>query len=103
MSEDQVIQIIVEQCSGMDGFLVNLHSMNNFDALKFEILLNALQQYADIVKDRDLVNREVAGYLLALSQEFSIQLDYNQKHSQYTDIERAHAAITRVIDLILPA
>ncbi len=104
MSEDQLVQVVVEQCTDMDGFLVNLHSMNDFDVSKFRVLLNAMQQYADIVKDRDLVHKNVAGYLLALSQEIFIKLEqfYNKKHGQYKNLEQAHAAVTLVIDQILP-
>lgn len=101
MDEDQVIRTIVEQCTDMNGFLVNLHSLDSFNTANFNTLLDALNKYAHIISGRSSMNRKVAGCLLALNQEMLIKLQETEVNSdKYNYLDQAHVSVTLVTDQI---
>jgi len=103
-TEKQVIEIIIEQCTSIDGFLVKLHSVNEFDERLYSELYSALRKYAEIVIEREYVHRAVAGCLLALEQELIIKQKqiYGHLKEKQTIVQQAFEEVSSIILEIIP-
>ena len=105
MDEVTVIRAIVDGCLGPRSFLVQFHSLNTFDVHRYHQLVRNLTAYRDILGDRDTVNRQVAGCLFAILEEFENHLaahteDYPAQE-QKRQIEDSHAEIWELVNDIL--
>lgn len=105
MDEMTVIRAIVDACLGSNSFLIQFHSFNTFDSELYHELVRHLTVYRDILGDRDTVNRQVAGCLFAILEEFENHLGAHAKYylaeEQKRFIEDGHAEIWELVNDIL--
>ncbi len=70
MNYDATARAIVEECLDPQGFLVLLHSYNQFDHKRWEQLKGQLAAYSAALQSNAYMHRRVAGCLLAIENEF---------------------------------
>lgn len=100
MEERRIIREIVKECTEIEGFLVQLHSLNTFDSNRYNELMNNLARYRDIIQDRDQVNRQVAGCLLALQQELDNKITFYTERESADEKKRIDVAYEDLWQLI---
>jgi len=105
MDEETVIRAIVDACLDPKNFLVQFHSLNIFDIQQYHKLVHNLTAYKDILSDRDSINRQVAGCLFAILEEFENHLashtEYYPAQQQKQQIEDAHAELSEIVNALL--
>jgi hypothetical protein len=95
---DVIAGAIVEECLDPQGFLVLLHSYNQFDHERWNQLKGHLAVYSAALQSNAYMHRRVAGCLLAIENEFlnhltagassaNVSLLSGQVEQAYTELE----------------
>ena len=69
MNDDITARAIVDECLDPQGFLVLLHSHNQFDSKRWNRLRDNLTSYSAALQSSAYMHRQVAGCLVAIENE----------------------------------
>ncbi len=102
MDRQAIVQRILHECTAIDGFLVQLHSLNIFDPDKYRALVTDIMAYHAMIGLSELMERRVAGALYALEQELENATQYvTKQHTPNAEqIATAHAEVWELVLMI---
>jgi hypothetical protein len=95
-----LIERICQDCTGADGFLVELHAHGIFDPEKYQRIMRHISDYKAILGKSELISRTVAGCLFALQEELTNQITTLNKpvsEVKQSQIVDAHAEVLQLV------
>jgi hypothetical protein len=98
---DVIAHAIVDECLDPQGFLVLLHSHNQFDSARWERLKDHLATYSTALQSSSYIHRRVAGCLVAIENEFLNHLTNNAGSTDVSPIARQVEKAYSELDLLL--
>ncbi len=97
-----IVRRIIEHCTGLDGFLVQLRTWNRFDEASYDTLVADLTSYHALLDTNPLMERQVAGCLFELQHVLDNTIVHAADHPRpyLTLVERAQVEIEDLIMMI---
>ncbi len=103
MEHNTVIQSIMVECISPSGFLGQLRA-GVFDRTRYQKLVEALRNYAAIVRDEAAIDRTVAYCLYQIEIESSTALSYFPRDSddEHMIQDAYYELTTLIVDIVTP-
>jgi hypothetical protein len=101
---DVTARAIVDECLDPEGFLVLLHSNNQFDSVRWDRLKDQLSAYSTVLQSSASMHRRVAGCLLAIENEFLNHLTTSANSTRISpvasQVEQAYTELEPLLNAI---
>ena len=102
MERATIVQRILHECTDADGFLIQLHSLNQFDSARYQALWDDILMYQALLGLEEMMERRIAGALFALEHELETAAlrAAEWQTANAAELDAAHVEIWEVIQMV---